>query len=685
MYNVSREFKKAIYGGVRRTYAKVRFEILDITAFIDNTTIVSGEAIISRKGQLTNKTRDMTRKYGVYEKDYLQLDGTFTIPPIPSELVTEELGWWSALLSGENGLFGISPTLEIDFVTEHSSAGLTIAFDTLNNEYASDFDIQVFDINGIAIIESSIVDNIEPTYTYLGQLSNYTKIVLSIKKWCKGFRRAKIVEVDFGVFKEYTEDNLVGLKVLQELDTTSVTLPTGTLSFEILNKDKEFDMVNPDGIYKYLKQGQECFSEFGVGLPNGTIEFVPMGKHYLNEWKTTSNNSIASFRASDIISLLTNTESEGLVERNITLYDLAVEVLELMNISNYELSSNLSLIYTKGLYKKTSLKEVLHMIAIAGMCIVFSDNMGTLHLKQLVSASELDGNVVAPEAIISNKSQVINDVLDTSFNIASYEKNRIKLDGSFVIPQQDMTEYEVGWWSDTLSDSGGVFVVPPVLEINLAKESSSINLEVVFDTVNGEYAPEIEILGYNSIAELVIDETILNTGVNWIYTNNLLNTCTKIQFSIKSWSKPYRRARVVEVGYDIPISNITHNTMYNEPDISIIKAVKTVEALYYIVDLNTNSSHTSVDTSIPEGLILKVDNTLINTQVDALNVAEWLLRENSTGATFKTKWMQNPALELADKVTLETRTDTISTVTITKQEFEYQGALRGTTEARGVI
>ena len=683
MIKVSKNFKEAVYAPTRKTTAKVSFEILDNEAYNDNTSTVTSEAPISRKNQLTNKIRNMNHKYATFERDYFKLDGSFYIPPKPHE-GDSELGWWSGDICDEEGNFSPYQVLEFNFTEEHNSMGLTITFDVLANEYASDFDIEVYRLDGTLIHKETVIDNDKATYVLVKGLDNYGKIVITIKKWAKPFRRVKITEVDFGIIQEYNDDNLIKMNVLQEIDPISSTLPADEIRFAVDNSDKSFNVLNPEGFYRFLQQGQECFAEIGVELKNGTIEYVPIGKFYLREWQSDEGTLTTTFTARDILDSLSNVEIENNVARDITLYDLAAEVLNASNIENYVLSNNLKLIKTKALHKKMSYRRLLQLIATAGMCVAYSDNLGIFHMKQLISAKNVIDSVnVTNYEPISDKNQVINNILEPRFNLATFEKDRFKLDGSFAISQGNMKGYELGWWSSDLCNSNGVFETPLKLEINLSKDHSSRNFEILFDVLNNEYATEFDLKVYDSDGSIKINETIANNKARFFYENNLLENCRTIEVIIKEWSKGVRRARVVEIGFDLPVDNITFDNIYKEPQIELGQVVKSVEVTYYPT-ADTKATYTAIN-NIRDGSNLKLENSLINTETDAQNVAEWILKESNNRATFKVDWRGNAALELSDKVSIENGYGTNNIAYITKQELEYQGYLSGKIEGKGAI
>src|SRR6476620_8013769 len=183
---VSNLFKEKIYGVERSIQAKVAFELLDNQAYADATPTVTGEAAISRLSQTANKIRDMSHKYGTFERDYFLLDGTTYIPPLENE-GDSELGWWSDVISGDDGSFAVPPVLEFNFTQPHDSVGLTITFDKQANEYASEFEIQTY--SDVLINVETVTDNTSPIYHYETPLDAYTRLKITILKWATPKRR----------------------------------------------------------------------------------------------------------------------------------------------------------------------------------------------------------------------------------------------------------------------------------------------------------------------------------------------------------------------------------------------------------------------------------------------------------------------------------------------------------------
>lgn len=430
MIKVSQKYKESVYAPTRRTTAKVSFEILDNEAYNDNVAIVTGEAPISRKNQLTNKIRNMSHKYATFEKDYFKLDGSFYIPPKPNE-DESELGWWSDDICDENGIFTPYQVLEFDFTEEHNSMGLTITFDVLTKEYASDFDIEVYRIDGTLIHTENVVDNDKPTYVMIHGLDNYGKIIITIKKWVKPFRRVRITEVDFGVIKDYEDDKLVNLNIIEEINIISDRIPSNEIRFTIDNSSREFNILNPEGFYRFLKERQDVKASIGIEISENEFEFIPMGKFYLTEWQSDEGALTTTFIARDIFELLENKEYTSI--NNTNLYDLAEDILLKANVEDYYIDGELKNITTSGFEKPLNSRKALQYLGIAGKSAIYQDRQGTLQIKQFKVLDERDTQYIyfaGPDMFTGMVYTAVDEGYDmkniTFDNV--YKEPQIKLD-----------------------------------------------------------------------------------------------------------------------------------------------------------------------------------------------------------------------------------------------------------------
>ncbi|MFD1953742.1 hypothetical protein ACFSL6_17660 [Paenibacillus thailandensis] len=338
---------------------------------------------------MIDKNRNATYNLATLEQDRFRLDGSFSFPD-DTVANNGEVGFISSSLCDVNGVFSSPPTITIDFVGTHSSAGLTVTFDSINEEYATDFNASVYDAAGGVLLSQNVTGNTSSRCIIQQQIVGYKKVVITIQKWSAGNRRARVLEVDFGIVQSYTDSQLISMNLIEEMDMTSGQLPSPEFRFVVDNSSRAFNILNPTGFYKFLQQRQEVIPEMGVEVNGGRIEYVPLGKYLLWEWTSEEGSLTASFMARTNLDLMANYEYEQLTPSSKTLYQLAVQVFAICGITNYSIDPVLQNITTNSLAQKTDCRTLLQMIALAGMANIFVTRSNIIMLKRVSLGSPVD-------------------------------------------------------------------------------------------------------------------------------------------------------------------------------------------------------------------------------------------------------------------------------------------------------
>jgi hypothetical protein len=391
MYSTSQAFKDAVYAPTRRVTARVMFDISDVTAEGDVTSIATTTelASLSQKAQINNDVRASTYNLATLEQDRFRLDGSFSFPDSVAAN-NGETGFVSSVLCGADGTFTTPQTITITFGGLHTSAGVTVTFDQLNNEYATDFNASVYNASNALIESVTVTGNTLVMCPIFGSFVGYKKVVITINKWSVGNRRARVLEVDFGFIATYTDDQLISCGLIEELDMTSGSLPSSEFRFTVDNSDRLFNILNPVGYVKYLQQRQEVIAELGVEVTPGVFEYVPIGKYLLWEWTSEEGSLTASFTARTNLDLMANFDYEQLTASTKTLHALSVQLFAICGITNYSLDSALSGITTNAIANKIDCKTALQMVAIAGRCNIYVTRDNVITLKRISFGTPVD-------------------------------------------------------------------------------------------------------------------------------------------------------------------------------------------------------------------------------------------------------------------------------------------------------
>jgi hypothetical protein len=434
MESVSQAYKQNIYAPSRMITAKIAFEIIDETS-VEDVTIVSSfdQAPISRIEQVFDRKRSMSYRYATFEPDYFKLDGSMKLPPEDYEQ-GDELGFWSDEICDANGLYINNPTISISFGGPHNAIGITVTFDTINNEYASEFTLVVIAYEGGILLNQDFVGNDSPIFVLTQNLEGVGTINLIITKWAKGNRRARVTEVDFGIVQEYTGKDLINLSVVEEMDIVGSTVPSNELHFTLDNQLRLFNILNPDGIYRFIlpKQQVRAYMGLQIGETEEDIEFVQVGKYYLTEWQTDEGALTTSFTARDIFDQLETVSYNGALGVT-NLFLLAEDILLKANITDYQIDSRLTGEQTNGFTEPVSARSALQSVSIAGRAVIYQDRRGTLRIERIDPLEVSTGFITfpGPDTYAGlTTPEVSND----------YDFQAIDFENTFAEPQINLSE-----------------------------------------------------------------------------------------------------------------------------------------------------------------------------------------------------------------------------------------------------
>lgn len=347
----------------------------------------------------------------------MTLDGSYKCFPGTQEGAAKyTTGWWSDNHSGEDLLFingdgAVNPTLTVSFV-ERAINSLKVVGDNKYGEYPVTFTVLVYEklADVIPIFITAVIDGVGDDWELTKVLpsdsvavkwfKNFSgnpilsaeKMTLQIQKWSHPSKLAKIVEFYTNVVENYDGDDIISLSLTEESEIANGTLPVGNISCNSLdlslkNINDKFFVGNTDSpIHTFLKRNRKIKAWIGVKIASGEIEYVLLGTFFSGDWQAEELGVDATTQARDRMELLRrdNFSTSELYE-NITIYDLAVIVLENAFIQNPELVWNISETlkdYTLryGWFPNVSYFECLKTLASACMGKVYMDRNDVLQL-----------------------------------------------------------------------------------------------------------------------------------------------------------------------------------------------------------------------------------------------------------------------------------------------------------------
>ena len=593
---------------VSESFVEISLDITDPVSTEDATATDNGSVAFSNTEDIIGTSEEDITPYATLEQNVWVLDGTKEVLP-QSNTDYENAGYVSEVLSGENGEFSSPPTVTINFNEIHDVPiqGITVTWGKTQGDYPTDFTVTAY--NGDTVVGEKIVaGNTNVLSIVLVDIVNYDRIVIAINKWCLPHRRARIEDILVGIRKVYTKSDIFSYTHSQELDIISASLPKGTISFEVDNYSREYDVYNMEGLAKYLTERQELKVKYGYKI-NGNIEWIDGGVYYLSSWESNENSNSAKFEANLRFDDLTMIYDQGVyLAEGRSLYDLAIDVLTFADLPLSD-SGDVRWIIDESLKDITTLSPLpldtvancLQFIANAGCCILYQDRKGYIHIEK-------------------------RDYIKSDYSINptnSFSKPSIALSKPIKNIKVSVYGYELREEENYISKYIGLGTIP-------VGESREFRINYTYQ-----------------------NEAVLATNCRGVGLSSDKLEVTKANF--------YGRYADIQFVVIAPGTSTIGITLRGT-----------------IVDSFSNSVDIPVNESGEE---ISIDNPLITSEEHARTVAEWVKNSLSRRQTVSFSWRADPRLDMGDVVESVDRYNT-NNVIMTKVDYSYNGAFRGTGEGR---
>ena len=198
----------------------------------------------------------------------------------------------------------------------------------------------------------------------------------------------------FGLVKKFTEETITNATLNKTVDLMSSKLPVLTFEFTSIDIGMDYNPENATGLWQYIEQSQDVHVEYGYELDDGEIEWLTGANlKTTGEIKSNSNGGISmvTFYATSSLE-----QFNSIYEKGSTIPHLLVCILWQVTFSHtldlpilpsggdpYYLDPELMNIYTNMPLPELPIKEILQLIANAGMCVLYVDRNGCINIRRL--------------------------------------------------------------------------------------------------------------------------------------------------------------------------------------------------------------------------------------------------------------------------------------------------------------
>ncbi len=729
MINMSQVYKDSMRQGMRNeSFIRISFGVVDPDAAGSVELTDNGHEPFSDLAN-TNAGELPTQTYVTFEKGRYKI-GRGQI--IYSNDVGVVQGYVSNAVADEAGYFAINPVIEITSALYHSTLGLTFIFDGLVKESPRQIRMAAYRDETAVYDKVHVVGRYD--YSVEAPMEQWNRLVIEFIQVLP-YHRARIDSLIFGVTKTFENDLVISSTHTMQVNPLALSLTKNTFDFTIENFGQLYNPDNPQGVYPYIEEQQPIKVEYGYDVTGiGDVEWL-LGGNYVLDGAPVINENDVQFKAVDILGNLTGIYYKGLYRpAGISLYDLALLVLQDAGVDKYKIDPHLQSIYTKAPLPLVAHKECLQIIANAGQCILFTNRSGEIEFRVA-----LDPTIT----IHDNGHTEFSDVENAYNSLEIPETTYITFEKSFWTvssSQKILSEpYEdQGYVSSHLAGTGGIFAVNPKIYINYSSRTSSFEIPLWF----GGKVYDFNVNYYNGSTLLHSLEVRGNESLEYTVLYDI-SGFNRIEIEIVR-VKPYQRARIKKIGsgrindyyldfnnslavpvvkkqeplyaVDVKMFGYLKETeaaeLFNETfpvmgqvifkieyeaacDFVVTCSVGTYQADLYtrfaVVTVQANEDVTLLITGRKliesstiishvvgqKGEVKTLANPLItdvaNASSTAIWVADWLLKRNE----YEVSYRGSPELDPYDLIYAQSKFEEYFPVRITKNVINFNGAIRG--------
>jgi len=403
---------------------------------------------------------------------------------------------------------------------------------------------------------------------------------------------------------QFTNSDISSIQRVVDVDPLSRRLPKETLSFSVFDFEGNYNPSNPSGKWNALDENALLEVQFGFELEGGLIEWLEIDQYFLSG-RPTISSGIASFQASSKLNHLTNTYYKGIYGTK-SLYELATNVFNDANVSNYYIDDALQTMYTDAPLPITTHANCLQLIAHAARCTLRTISNGVIEIKRFTVTNTPDDFLLPLNSIALNGDAIskIETLYKVQCNLYNYSvaiadttlfETIIDVDGESNVH----IEYETST-DQIITSSGGTLS-------DIATYAASADFKVV-----GTGTFSITVIGKKISARTSTTESYISADSNGgidIEKNQLI-------------TEPSMQSALIYQVANYLQYRLTHTVKYRgNPEIDAIDVIY-METLYNAFISALVLTHTiNFNGAISGTLVLKSLSEILNVYLyDALNI-----------------------------------------------------------------
>lgn len=349
---------------MRNTEAIINIELVDVTAIEDSKPTTDNNQSFADIKLLKQNIMN-TDSYMTLEWNSALLSGEKK--HFPSRL---QIPFYNTQPSKNDCTFSNPPVITVSFSENHSCAGITLNF---HDDYPKELKIEWYDSIG-RLMEGVLFYPNSNDYFCSYPMEQFRSLKIIFTKTHFPGRYIKVTSVKYGKDMYCRNDDLSDASIVEELDPISAQLSINTLAFTLLDTNKDFNILNPKGIYSMLQPKQRITVKETL---DG--EVLEIGTFYLDTWKSKSETQI-TFHCIDPIGVLDKTEfKKGKVYSNVTAGSIIKEIMDSAGWKNYSVTPEIAAVRLTGYLPVCTHREALQQVCFSARAVADTSRGDKIH------------------------------------------------------------------------------------------------------------------------------------------------------------------------------------------------------------------------------------------------------------------------------------------------------------------
>jgi hypothetical protein len=362
---------------VRRVDVKATIDIYDNDLQVSRYLDQSGSQNSSKYGkafdieQILDKSETPTHRFASLSRDGWLLDGKTDVLSGNADQTNMRAGVWISE-SDEDGSYTTAPYIKIQFDKIPDVAGWALIWDRDNGTYPTQISVS----HGLVQDTPQIIDTKGYQQNIMFRPES-ASVQFEFLQTNVPNARPRLLGIIFGIREEFDKNSVKHVSVTYGADPACVSLPYSQVTLTIDNSDHRYNMLNPDGVYKFLQEGQPLKLQFlidGEAVDMGTFGYVKA---------TARDNALtAEIVAADLIYVLDSDMIDGSEVDATTLAGALNVILGKYGVqTDYPTELETRLIHMPP--ERISRREALRRVAQAVGCAVWCDRENVVRLRKL--------------------------------------------------------------------------------------------------------------------------------------------------------------------------------------------------------------------------------------------------------------------------------------------------------------